>query len=87
MSDAHYQPELWLVEKDAVYAARHALEDGLESAQELLAKHDADLGRSTPKNRREAERLEKVIRDTKHAIELMRREPVKKQFTGNAHGA
>lgn len=85
MSDAHYQPELWLVEKDAIYAARYALEDGLESAQELLAKHDADLGRSIPKNRREAERLEKVILDTKHAIELMRRQPAeRKQFT---HGA
>jgi hypothetical protein len=66
-----YQPECWTMKKDTIYAARTALEAGLENTQELLADHDVKLGRTTRSNRYTAERLEGEIRDMKAAIEKL----------------
>lgn len=68
-----YQPETWAMLKDTIYAARTALEAGLENTQELLIEHDASLGRTTRKNRFTAERLESEIRAMKSALEKLRK--------------
>lgn len=67
-----YQPECWLMQKDSIYAARTALQAGLENTQELLADHDARLGRTTRGNRCTAERLEAEIREMQAALEKLK---------------
>jgi hypothetical protein len=68
-----YQPECWAMKKDTIYAARTALEAGLENTQELLADHDMKLGRTTRSNRYTAGRLEGEIRETEAAIEKLKK--------------
>ena len=67
-----YLPEIWRVEKDVIYAAIPAVENGLEYARECLAQHDAALGRTTLKNKAWAETMEKDIRHMERTLELLR---------------
>ena len=70
-----YIPELWAVEKDAIYAARSALTDGIEYTRELLANHDRDLGRNHRSNKVAAEHMEKAIAAMQCALIGLRRAP------------
>jgi len=70
-----YQPEIWRVKKDTIYAAIPAIESAIEHTSELLSQHDVALGRTTIKNRTWAERLEVDIRLMKAALSLLRAEP------------
>jgi hypothetical protein len=67
-----YQPEIWQVEKDVIYAAIPSVEAGLEYAKELLAAHDRDLGRTTLKNKTWAETIEADIRHMTRTLEMLR---------------
>lgn len=49
------------VSRGLLSEARYAGESALEYARELLARHDAELGRTTRKNRQWAETLEADI--------------------------
>jgi hypothetical protein len=66
-----YIPEVWEVKKDAIYAAIHAIESGLEYARQCLCDHDAALGRTTHKNRTWAETIEGDIRQMENARDLL----------------
>jgi hypothetical protein len=68
----YYQPEIWQVEKDVIYAAIPSVEAGLEYAKELLAAHDRDLGRTTLKNKTWAETIEADIRHMTRTMEMLR---------------
>ena len=68
-----YRPEMWTIAKDHVYAAISAIQIGVENTQDLLAEHDKTLGRSTRKNRLEAERLEKEIEQMKATLSGLRK--------------
>lgn len=50
---------------------RTALDNGIEYAQECLAQHDTNYGRTTPANAREAESIEQHIRQMKAALETL----------------
>ena len=67
-----YQPEIWQVEKNVIYASIPAVEAGLEYANELLAAHDRDLGRTTLKNKTWAETIEADIRHMSRTLEMLR---------------
>lgn len=67
-----YQPELWTVKKDDIYAAIHAVQNGLEYARECLSAHDSNLGRTTLKNRTWAERMEEDIRHMESTLNALR---------------
>ena len=67
-----YQPEIWRVEKDTIYAAIPAVESGLEYARECLAHHETALGRTTLKNKTWAETMEKDIRHMERTLEMLR---------------
>ena len=67
-----YQPEIWRVEKDTIYAAIPAVESGLEYARECLAHHESALGRTTLKNKTWAETMEKHIRHMERTLEMLR---------------
>jgi hypothetical protein len=67
-----YQPEIWQVEKNVIYASIPAVEAGLEYAKELLAAHDRDLGRTTLKNKTWAETIEADIRHMTRTLEMLR---------------
>lgn len=67
-----YQPEIWRVEKDTIYAAIPAVESGLEYARECLATHETNLGRTTLKNKTWAETMEKDIRHMERTLEMLR---------------
>ena len=69
-----YQPEIWSVEKDTIYALVLATENAIEYAQECLAKHDQELGRTTKKNKTWAETIERDIERAKIALDLFARE-------------
>jgi hypothetical protein len=66
-----YQPEIWHVEKDTIYAAIPAVASGLECARECLAQHDSALGRTTLKNKTWAETLEKDIRHMERTLLML----------------
>jgi hypothetical protein len=70
-----YQPEIWQVRKDTIYAAITAIEDGLEFARENLSNHDAALGRTTKKNKSWAETIESSIRHMELALNMLKTEP------------
>lgn len=72
-----YQPEIWKVKKDTIYAAIGAVEDGLEFAKSCLEEHDLNLGRTTKKNKCWAETIENSIRDMKIALEMLKSAPEK----------
>lgn len=67
-----YQPELWTVKKDDIYAAIHAVQNGLEYARECLSTHEANLGRTTLKNKLWAERMEEDIRHMERLLASLR---------------
>lgn len=67
-----YQPEMWNVKKDAIYAAITAVTSGLEYAREALVTHDVSLGRTTHKNRSWAKTMENDIRQMEHALSLLK---------------
>jgi hypothetical protein len=69
-----YQPEIWKVEKDTIYAAISAVEAGLEYAKECLAVHDTSLGRTTLKNKNWAETIEKDIRELTKTLAMLKNE-------------
>jgi hypothetical protein len=69
-----YQPEIWKVEKDTIYAAISAVEAGLEYAKECLAIHDTGLGRTTLKNKNWAETIEKDIRELTKTLAMLKNE-------------
>lgn len=71
-----YQPEMWTVRKDDIYAAHAALRDGIEYTRELLAIHDRDLGRDHRSNRIAAEHMEKAIAGMQCALIGLRAAPV-----------
>lgn len=68
-----YEAESWSMKKDTIYEARIALETGLENTEELLIKHDIELGRTTRSNRSTAEILEKEILSIKSVIEKLKK--------------
>lgn len=68
-----YQPELWTVKKDDIYAALNALEAGLEHARENLTRHDKELGRKTRKNEMWANQLERDIEGMERIIGRLRK--------------
>jgi len=70
-----YQPEMWTVEKDVIYAAIPAVEAGLEYTQELLAHHEVSLGRTTRKNKLTAEAMERDIEQMRRALDSLRKCP------------
>lgn len=67
-----YQPEIWSVKKDDIYAAIAATESGIEYAQECLATHDQSLGRTTRKNKRIAEQIENDLRQMTATLAALR---------------
>lgn len=67
-----YQPEIWHVKKDDIYAAIHAVGNGLDYARECLIAHDTNLGRTTLKNRTWAERMEEDIRQMESTLNALR---------------
>lgn len=67
-----YQPEIWRVKKDTIYAAIPAVESGLEYARECLAQHETALGRTTLKNKTWAETMEKDIRHMERTLQMLR---------------
>lgn len=70
-----YQPELWVVRKDSVYAAISALEANLLHLRQALADHDKNVGRTLVKDRTWAEKLEQDIESTSKALMALRSEP------------
>ena len=66
---SEYMPENWSMLKDSIYAATDAIRAGIENTQELLIRHDIDLGRTTRSNRYTAERLELEIAQMQRALE------------------
>ena len=67
-----YQPEIWSVKKDDIYAAITAIESGICYAQECLATQDQSLGRTTRKNKSSAERMESDLRQMSLAHAALR---------------
>jgi hypothetical protein len=63
-----YQPEIWAVKKDDIYAAKSALTDGIAYAKELLSNHDRDLGRAHRSNKIAAEHMEQAIKDMENVL-------------------
>ena len=68
-----YQPELWTVKKDDIYAVIHALDTGLEHTKSALADHEVNYGRVTRKDRLWAEQIEKDIEVIELALESLRK--------------
>ena len=62
------QPTLVGVNEEILRRALAIAEDAREFAQELLTRHDEDLGRTTLKNKMWAEQLEKSIAQAKVGI-------------------
>lgn len=77
-----YQPEMWTVRKDDIYAAHAALRDGIEYTRELLANHDRDLGRDHRSNRIAAEHMEKAIAGMQCALIGLRAAPAQDDPNG-----
>lgn len=58
-----------IVSEDVIKRALSVAENARESAAELLAAHDSNLGRTTLKNRLLAEHLERVIAEAKTTVQ------------------
>jgi hypothetical protein len=69
---AEYEPEMWTCRKDYIYAAIHAIGNGLEYTNMCLIEHDAALGRTTSKNKTWAEKMEADIRQMTETLEWLR---------------
>lgn len=61
-------PERRAITLENISAMREALQVGQEMAEDLLARHDLELGRTTRSNRRTAELLEEDIDKFKKVI-------------------
>lgn len=61
-------PERRAITLENISAMREALQVGREMAEDLLARHDLELGRTTRSNRRTAELLEEDIDKFKRVI-------------------
>ena len=81
-----YQPEIWQVEKDVIYAAIPAVEAGLEYARECLTTHDSSLGRTTHKNKTWAETMEKDIRNMERTLATLRACGPNNKLSSGANG-
>ena len=79
MSFEIYRPELWVVNKDSIYAAIYALELGLEYSQALLIDRDSQLGRTHPCNRSAAVQMELHIGAMKKALKMLKAEPLERK--------
>ena len=64
--------EIWQVKKDTIYSVIDSLKLGLEYAEECLITHDNNLGRTIPRNKREAECIEAHITQIKESIEELK---------------
>lgn len=71
--------------KDSIYAARAAIEAGIENTQELLADHDTRLGRTTRSNRYTALRMEEEIWQMQQALKGIE-QPNGAAYSQNANG-
>lgn len=58
---SEYEPEFVVIRKDWIYSAQDSLSLGIEAMHELLANHDASIGRDFPRGKREAEEMEEEI--------------------------
>ena len=67
-----YQPEQWTVPKDTIYAAIAALQDGKEYTEELLMKHDENIGRAVKSNREAAKIMEQSINRMEAALKSLK---------------
>jgi hypothetical protein len=67
-----YIPEIWQVKKDTIYSVIDSLKLGLEYAEECLITHDNNLGRTIPRNKREAECIEAHITQIKESIKELK---------------
>ena len=74
-----YQPEVWRVKKDSIYAAISSLESAIEYVAEHIAEHDARLGRTTPRNNSYAVCMEKDLKKMKDALFALRSEPISRE--------
>ena len=70
-----YEPEMWTVRKDYIYAAITSIQDGVEYAAECLQEHDKRFGRTTRKNKLLAEIMEKDIAQMRLSLEWLRSLP------------
>jgi len=68
-----YQPEMWTVRKDNIYAVIYALEAGLANTQDALTRHESELGRTTRKNEMWAKQLERDIDAIRLSIARLRK--------------
>lgn len=66
------QPTFVSVDQEILRRALAIAEDAREFAQELLTRHDEELGRTTLKNKMWAEQLEKSITQAKVGITELR---------------
>jgi hypothetical protein len=66
------QPTFFSINEEVLRRALAVAEDAREFAQELLARHDEELGRTTKKNKIWAEQLEKSIAQAKVGITELR---------------
>lgn len=73
MSNESYQPEMWTVKKDDIYAAIEAIKSGIEHTRGALADHDATLGRTIAKNKWWAEQMEADIAQMETALKNLQR--------------
>ena len=59
------------VEPETLRLALKVADDACECAMELLSIHDTNLGRTTEKNAREAQELERIIREAVQVRQLL----------------
>lgn len=64
-----YQPEMWNVRKDIIYAAIDSISSGIEYAEMTLQAHDQAVGRTTYRNKSWAYRMEQDIKNMTQALE------------------
>ncbi len=67
-----FQPEKWQVDKNTLRSTIDALRSGLEHTNAALIEHDANLGRTTRKNKSWAETLESDIRLIEDCIKKLK---------------
>ena len=73
MTPKYYEPEIWTIKKDAIYAAHEALKIGIENSEELLTEFELRFGRDTRSNKLTAEQMERDIAFMKKALENLKR--------------
>jgi len=71
--NATYIPTQITFDEAVIEKAVDALESGLEYAQEILVRHDYELGRTTRRNQKAAELIEEDIEKIKASIKELKR--------------